>query len=166
MHDLSSFSACFSTIDDVVVETVILRIDMLLGPSLFRQSIIALRISPPYACINSCHLGYAGWVKKKKWNEIMGGGLYFKSKKNLEKIMPILSRSWIYFTFAMVKELGWLIKAFQRYMCLFQSDGIKTFLSKFCPNTEWISWFCKLYQQNHEIHSAFGQKCFYAIQLK
>ena len=40
-------------------------------------------------------------------------------------------------------------------ICLFWSDGIKTFLSKFCPNTEWISWFRWFKIQNHEIRSAY-----------
>ena len=41
-------------------------------------------------------------------------GLYFKNKRNLEKNNVHFYVGYE-FTFTMVKEWGWLIKAFQRY---------------------------------------------------
>ena len=45
-------------------------------------------------------------------------------------------------------------------ICLFQMDGINTFVQM--QNELWFHYQYKI--QNHEIHSAFGQKCFYAIR--
>ena len=50
-----------------------------------------------------------------------------------------VSRSWIYLYLG--EKIVMIDKGVPE-ICSFQSDGIKNF----CPNVEWISWFCTLYQ--------------------